>query len=108
MRSLALPPATALGGSPQAENSLQSMPTPTPAPQGPGGVWLSLYRWRTDGVVGPGPGRVRPRPCGLFSCPMGRREARASPRGSRGQEEGSDKPKRDKGQGPGVMGLRVP
>ena len=47
MSSLALPPATALGGSPQAENGLQSMPTPTPAPQGPGGVWLSLYRWRT-------------------------------------------------------------
>lgn len=48
MRSLALPPATALGGSPQAENSLQSM-TPTPAPQGPGRVQLSLYRWHTGG-----------------------------------------------------------
>lgn len=104
MRSLALPSATALEGSPQAENSLQSTSTPMPAPQGPGGVQLSLYRWRTEGVVGSG----RPRPCGLCSCPTGRWKAGASPWGSRGQEESGDKPKRDKGQGPSVTGLRVP
>ena len=92
MCSLALPSATALEGSPQAENSLQSMSTPTPAPQG------------QEGVVGSG----RPKPCGLCSCPTGRWKAGASPWGSRGQEESGDKPKRDKGQGPSVMGLRVP
>lgn len=77
MRSLALPSATALEGSPQAENSLQSMSTPTPAPQGPGGVQLSLYRWRT----GRGGGVWQAKALWTLQLPHGEVESRSLPMG---------------------------
>lgn len=80
--------------------SLQSTSTPRSALRGPGeGSSSPPTGSKQAGTAGPGPGRARLKPCGVCGCPTGNWEAGAvvpSLRGSRGQEEGSDRPERDK------------